>query len=74
MMNDEEVEDFGGLESSMTRTEGVETGLKGTQRLKPTLAKTLQRRLLRHRWQGRIRVVGFWVSFCDTEGRLLRRF
>jgi hypothetical protein len=29
MMNDEEVEDFGGLESSMTRTEGMEMGAKG---------------------------------------------
>jgi hypothetical protein len=29
MMNDEEVEDFGGLESSMTRTEGAETGVEG---------------------------------------------
>jgi hypothetical protein len=29
MMNDEEVEDFGGLESSMTWTEGVETGAEG---------------------------------------------
>jgi hypothetical protein len=26
MLNDEEVEDFGGLESSMTRTEGAGTG------------------------------------------------
>jgi hypothetical protein len=29
MMNDEEVEDFGGLESSMTQIEGVETGAEG---------------------------------------------
>jgi hypothetical protein len=29
MMNDEEVEDFGGLESLMTQTEGVETGVEG---------------------------------------------
>jgi hypothetical protein len=28
-MNDEEVEDFGGLESSITRTEGMETGAEG---------------------------------------------
>jgi hypothetical protein len=48
--------------------------LKGTQRLKLALVKTLQRRLLRRRWKGHIRVVGFWVSFCDTEGWLLRRF
>jgi hypothetical protein len=46
MMNDKEVEDFGGLESSLTRTDGVETGLKVTQCLKPALAKTLQRQLL----------------------------
>jgi hypothetical protein len=29
MMNNEEVEDLGGLESSMTRTEGVEMGAEG---------------------------------------------
>jgi hypothetical protein len=29
MMNEEEVEDFGGLESSMTRTEGAEGGAEG---------------------------------------------
>jgi hypothetical protein len=28
MLNDEEVEDFGGLESLMTRTEGMETGVE----------------------------------------------
>jgi hypothetical protein len=85
MMNDEEVEDFGGLESSMTQAGAWRQGLKSTQHLKLALAKILQRRLLRlaktlqrrlllHRWQGCVRVVGFWASFCDTEGRLLRRF
>jgi hypothetical protein len=41
MMNDEEVEDFGDLESSMTWTGAWRRGLKGTQRLKSALAKTL---------------------------------
>jgi hypothetical protein len=41
MLNDEEVMDFGGLESSMTRTEVRGRGLKSNQRCKPALVKTL---------------------------------
>jgi hypothetical protein len=29
MMNEEQVEDFGGLDSSMTRTDGAEAGAEG---------------------------------------------
>ena len=43
MMNDEEVEDFGGLESSVARAEDARRGLQSNRRHKPTLAETLQR-------------------------------
>jgi hypothetical protein len=45
MMNDEEVEDFGGLESTVTRSEDARTGPKSNRRHEPTLTETLQQRL-----------------------------
>jgi hypothetical protein len=47
MMNDEEVEDFGGLESSVTQAKMRGRGLKSNRCHQPTLAETLQRRLCR---------------------------
>jgi hypothetical protein len=75
-MNEEEVEDFTGLESSMTRTGGAEeAGVDGHSAPQagsgedPAAAST-PAQVERKRW-------GFWVlgvSFCDTEGQLLHRF
>jgi hypothetical protein len=69
-----EVEDFGGLESSVTRVEDVRTGAEEQHAPQAdpggdpaaaaaSAAETLQRRLLLRRWRGHVRGVGFRVLF-----------